>query len=290
MEERINGNKRFVKKYLMLTAACFLYGAGISLFIDPNNLAPGGMSGLSIILNRLIPLETGTIYLILNIPVLLLGLSKFGWRFIGSTLYVTFIVSAATNLFAFFRPATVQPLLGGLFGGILVAVGIGVVMRNGATTGGTDIIVKCLRLRFPHLRTGTLFLMIDAVIIGIGGIVFGDVDAVLYSVISACATSYVLDKVLYGNDGAKLIYIISDEAEAITGRILMELDVGVTHLEGSGAYKNVEKKVIMCVVRKQLAHKVEAIVKEEDDTAFMIISSAAEIYGEGYKSYFGEVL
>lgn len=290
MEERINGNKRFVKKYLMLTAACFLYGAGISLFIDPNNLAPGGMSGLSIILNRLIPLETGTIYLILNIPVLLLGLSKFGWRFIGSTLYVTFIVSAATNLFAFFRPATVQPLLGGLFGGILVAVGIGVVMRNGATTGGTDIIVKCLRLRFPHLRTGTLFLMIDAVIIGIGGVVFGDVDAVLYSVISACATSYVLDKVLYGNDGAKLIYIISDEAEVITGRILLELDVGVTHLEGSGAYKNVEKKVIMCVVRKQLAHKVEVIVKEEDDTAFMIISSAAEIYGEGYKSYFGEVL
>lgn len=279
-----------IGKYVILTAACFLYGAGISLFIDPNNLAPGGITGLAIILNRVIHLETGTIYMILNIPIIILGLWKFGWRFIGSTLYVTLAVSAITNLFLYFNPATYQPLLGSVFGGILVAVGIGTVMRNGATTGGTDIIVKCLRLKFPHLRTGTLFLMLDAVIIGIGGLVFGNIDTVLYSIFSAVTTSVVLDKVLYGSDGAKLIYIISDQSEAITNRILIDLDVGVTHLEGSGAYKNVDKKVIMCVVRKQLAHKVEEIVRQEDDTAFMIVSGAAEIYGEGYKSYFGEVL
>ena len=112
----------------------------------------------------------------------------------------------------------------------------------------------------------------------------------MYSIISVIATSAVMDMVLYGRDGAKLIYIISDKAEAITPRILTDLDVGVTYLEGSGAYKNVEKKVIMCVVKKQMAHKVEEIVKQEDSSAFMIVSSASEIYGEGYKSYFGEII
>lgn len=275
---------------MVITLACVLYGVGISLFIDPNNLAPGGFTGLSVVINRLISLETGTIYLILNIPVILLGIWKFGWKFTISTLYATLVISVSTNLLSFAPPVTGEPILGAVFGGMLDGAGMGMVLRNSATTGGTDIIVKCLRQRFPHLKTGSLMLMIDAVIIGLSGLVFGNLDSVLYSIVSAAVTSVILDMVLYGRDGAKLIYVISDRSEAITARILSELDIGVTHLEGSGAYKNKEKKVIMCVVKKQLAHKVEEIVKEEDTSAFMIISSASEIYGEGYKSYFGEVI
>lgn len=282
--------RRVFQKYFIITAASVLFGAGISLFIDPNNLAPGGASGLSIILNRLIPLETGTLFLIINIPIICLGIWKFGWKFILSTLYAIFVSSMATNFFKQMEPLTTDPLLGGVFGGIFVALGIGYVMRSGATTGGTDIIVKCLKLKKPHLKTGTIFLAIDSAIIGIGGIVFGKMDAVLYSIISAIVTSQMLDIVLYGRDGAKLIYIISNASGVITERILKELDVGVTHLEGSGAYKKEKKQVIFCVVKKQNAHKVEEIVKQEDENAFMIISSAAEIYGEGYKSYFGEKL
>lgn len=275
---------------VMIAIACFIYGAGISLFVDPNNLAPGGFTGLSIMINRLIPLETGSIYLILNIPVICLGIWKFGWKFTISTLYAIFMVSTATNVFAHRTPVTRQPILGAIFGGILIAIGMGLVLRNSATTGGVDIIIKCLRQKFPHLKTGSLMLMMDAVIISLGGVVFGNLDSVLYSIIAAASTSYVLDIVLYGKDGAKLIYIISDKAEQITTRVLGEIDIGVTYLNGSGAYENKEKKVIMCVVRKQLAHKVEEVVKQEDDSAFMIITSATEIYGEGYKSYFGEIL
>lgn len=279
-----------IKKYLIITLACIVYGVGISLFVDPNNLAPGGFTGLSVIINRMIPLETGTIYLILNIPVIILGIWKFGWKFTISTLYAILIVSGSTNLLAAIHPVTEEPVLGAVFGGILIGAGMGMVLRNSATTGGTDIIVKCLRQRFPHMKTGSLMLMIDAVIIGISGLVFGNFDSVLYSIVSVMTTSVVLDMVLYGRDGAKLIYIISDRSEAITSRILKEVDIGVTHLEGSGAYQNREKKVIMCVVKKQLAYKVEEIVREEDASAFMIISSASEIYGEGYKSYFGEII
>lgn len=283
--------KKFsIKKYLIITLACVTYGVGISLFIDPNNLAPGGFTGLSVVLNRLVPTETGTIYLILNIPIIILGIWKFGWKFTVSTLYAILAVSFSTNILSLVNPITEEPVLGAVFGGIFCGTGMGMVLRNSATTGGTDIIVKCLRQRYPHLKTGSLMLMIDAVIIGISGIVFQNFDSVLYSIISVLTMSAVLDMVLYGRDGAKLIYIISDESEKITSRILQELDIGVTHLEGSGAYKNVEKKVIMCVVKKQLAHKVEEIVRDEDISAFMIISSASEIYGEGYKSYFGEVI
>ena len=282
--------KMTIKKYLVITVSCFLYGAGISLFIDPNNLAPGGFTGLSVIISRLIPLQTGTLYLLLNIPVIILGIWKFGWKFTASTLYAILIISGATNLFTLFEPVTHQPVLGALFGGILTAVGMGVILRNSATTGGVDIIIKCIRQKLPHLKTGTLMLMIDACIICLSGMIFGNLDSVLYSIIAVATTSFVLDMVLYGRDGAKLIYIISDKSEQITERILDEVNVGVTHLEGNGAYRNVEKKIIMCVVKKQFAHKVEEVVREEDTSAFMIVTSATEIFGEGYKSYFGELI
>lgn len=287
----MKGKGKFsIKRYIMITLACALYGIGISLFVDPNNLAPGGFTGLSVMLNRMASIETGTVYLILNIPVILLGIWKFGWRFTVSTLYAILMVSVSTNLLGYMEPVTGEPILGALFGGALIGAGMGLVLRNSATTGGTDIIVKCLRQRYPHLKTGSLMLMLDAVIIGLSGLVFGNFDSVLYSIVSVVVTSVILDIVLYGRDGAKLIYIISDNSDVITARILKEINIGVTHLEGSGAYENKEKKVIMCVVKKQLAHKVEEIVKEEDDSAFMIISGASEIFGEGYKSYFGEII
>lgn len=202
--------KSVVKKYFVITVAAALFGMGISLFIEPNNLAPGGISGLSIILSRLLPAAPGTLFLILNLPIMALGAWKFGGKFMVSTLYATFMVSLATNLFEMVSPFTKDPLMGAVFGGALVALGIGMVLRCGATTGGTDIIVKCMKLRKPHLKTGTIFLVVDTVIIGIGGLVFGDVETVLYSAVSAAATSRVLDLVLYGRDEAKMIYIISN--------------------------------------------------------------------------------
>ena len=177
-----------------------------------------------------------------------------------------------------------------LAGSALLAVGIGLVFKAGATTGGTDIIVKVLRVRFPYLKTGFLFLLTDALIVAASAVVFGDIDSALYAAVAAILTSFILDIVLYGRDGAKLIYIISDRSEDITRRLLQELDIGVTHIQGSGAYSGREKNVILCAIKKQIAYKAEAIVKEEDPLAFMIVTSAMEIYGEGYKSYFSEKL
>ena len=189
-----------------------------------------------------------------------------------------------------FKPLTTDPMLAAVFGGGVVAIGIGMVLRSGATTGGTDVIIKYLRIKKPYLRTGTLFLIFDAVIIGTGWLVFQNLDVILYSAVSAMVTSQVLDLVLYGKDEANLIYIISDVSEKITNRILEEMQIGVTHLQGSGGYRRKDKQIILCVVKKQSAYRIEEIVKQEDEKAFMIVTSASEIYGEGYKSYFGEKL
>ena len=259
------------RDYVMITVASFVYAVSVSMFLDPNSLAPGGITGIAIILNRLFGIETGTWMLLINIPILLIGIWKFGLRFILSTIYCTAMTSLFTNLLTPVGAVTTDPLLASLAGSALMAVSMGWVFKAGSTTGGTDIIIKLLRLKFPYLKTGALFFLTDVVIVIASAFVFRNV-------------------VLYGRDEAKLIYIISDHAEKIAGRLLEELDIGVTYVQGSGAYSGKEKSVIMCAMKKNISPKAEEIVKEEDPLAFMIVTSATEIFGEGYKSYFSEKL
>ena len=284
MQEKLTLDKKTLIHAAGIMLGSFLYAAGVALFLDPNNLAPGGLTGIAVILNRLVSVDTGTLYFILNIPVVILGWWKFGGRFIASTFFAILINSVMTNALAVFPPVTTEPLLAALAGSILVGVGIGIVFLCGATTGGTDIIVKVLRMKYKHLKTGFLFLVTDIVIVSASGLVFKDFNVVLYAFIAVSVSGKAMDYVLYGSDEAKLIYIISNEAERIAARILKEMDVGATYLTGQGAYTGADKKVIMCVVQKKRAPELEEIVKHEDKDAFMIVSSANEIYGEGYKN------
>lgn len=280
--------EKTIKKYVIITISALLNAIAISMFIDPNNLAPGGVTGIAIIISRFVSVETGTLIFALNIPILLFAIWQFGIRFTISTIYATMLISVFTNLLAPIGAATNDILLAALAGGVIYAVSIGMIMKVGTTTGGMDIIVKWLRMKLPYLKTGVLFFITDVIIVSVSGIVFWDIDAALYAGITVVVNSIVLDLVLYGRDEAKLLYIISDRPKEITERILTELDIGVTYIEGRGAYSGREKQVLMCVAKKQMSPRVEVIVKEEDADAFMVITSATEIFGEGYKSYFAE--
>lgn len=277
-----------VKKYVIITLAAFVYAVGVSLFTDPNNMAPGGVTGISIILSRVLPVSTGTLIMLINIPILIFAVWKFGIAFAVSTIYAIVLISSFTNMLSAYGAATDDILLAALVGGTLTAVSIGAMFRAGATTGGTDIIVKALRLRFPHLKTGKIFFLADALVVTLSGVVFRDLNAALYAAVSTICTSVVMDVVLYGRDEAKLLYIISSRAEEIAGRLLSDLDIGVTYIKGQGAYSGDNKRVIMCVVKKPVTPRAEEIVKQEDPHSFMIITSATEVFGEGYKSYFSE--
>ena len=276
--------------YFLITFAAFLYAVGTSLFNDPNNIAPGGLTGTAIVLNRIVPIGTGIWFMLMNIPILVLAITKFGIRFTISTVYATIMNSIFTDLLAKYAKAFVvdDVILGVIFGSVFVAVGIGITFKCHATTGGTDVIIKLLRIKYPHIKTGVLFLVIDIFVILFAGFVLKDTKVVLYSFLGVMITSYVIDFVLYGRDEAKLIYIITDKTDRITARLLEELDVGATHIFGQGAYSGEDKKVILCAIKKRLSPLAEDIVREEDPDAFMIVSSASEIFGEGYKSYFDE--
>ena len=289
MDKKKIGKK--VLGYVLMTLACFCYAVGISLFVEPNNIASGGVTGIAIILNKAIGGSTGIWFFVINIPILLIGMWKFGFKFLMSTVYCTTIISVFTDLLSHYgSPLTNDVLVATIAGGMLTAIGIGGVFKAGATTGGMDIVVKLCKLKFPYMKTGSLFLIMDFLVVLASAFVFQDIDRAFYSAMEVFVTSTLLDLVLYGKDGAKLIYIISDKSEKIAARLLDELNIGVTYMEGQGAYSGREKKVIMCVTKKQIAPRAEEIVKEEDPNTFMIVSSASEIYGEGYKSYFSEKL
>lgn len=278
-------NARYIlKKLVVILIGTFIYSAGIGLFLDPNELAPGGIVGIAVITSHSIGGETGTWYFLLNIPIILLGWWKFGRKFIVYSFYAIALNSIFTNLFGMLPSVTDNLLLAAIAGSILVGTGIGLVLRIGATTGGMDIIIKIIRRKYRFIKTSTLFLTIDLIIVIASGIVFRDFNTAMYAFVTVILNGRVLDFILYGNDEARLIYIVSDKQDIILKRILEEMDIGATVLKGRGAYSKHEKEIIMCVVKKRRMPRLEEIVKQEDQRAFMIVSSASEIYGEGYKN------
>lgn len=274
----------FIGKYFIITVAAFFYALAVSMILSPNQVVAGGVTGIAMILNRFLPVGMGSLILFINIPILLLGLIKFGIRFIISTIYATVMVSVFTDLLSGCDALTHSPILAAVIGNMILAVALAVIFKCHSTTGGMDIIVKLLRIRYPHMKTGKIFLATDFTVVLISGLIFKDWDAVFCALIGVMILSVVFDMVLYGMDEAKLIYIISEKSGEIADRILTDADAGVTFVNGRGAYSGRNTDVILCVVKKTLASKVEEIVKEMDPGAFLIITNATEIYGEGYKN------
>lgn len=280
--------KEILLRYAAIIAGCLIYAAGIAIFLDPNGLAPGGVTGIAIMISYATKIPTGTLVLIINIPLLIIGAWKFGRGFLMYTAVSTVLSSLMINWLSAISLGITDKFLCGIVGGALLAVGMGIVFKCGGTTGGSDILVKLLRLKYRHLRTGTLFAVTDTIIVAVSALVFKNIENALYAGIALAVSSMVLDLVLYGPDEAKSVFIISDRAEDVAKRILQELDIGVTYLQGRGAYTGAEKQVLLCAMRKALFPKVRNIVQQEDPEAFMIVSSATEIFGEGFKDHFTE--
>ncbi|MDE7330023.1 MAG: YitT family protein, partial [Clostridia bacterium] len=294
---------KFLCDYAIITLGCVIYSLGVSLFLDANKLASGGVTGIAIIIHEIISglsggfdLDTGIIIVILNVPLFILGAIFVGKKFIISTVYSTVLSSALiwvwNVIFAQYLPFTDNLLISALVGGFLFGLGLGLIFRQGSSTGGTDIIVKMLRKKFRYIRTGVISLTIDVVIVCASAAVFRDFELACYTIISIVVFTTVFDWVLYGGSSAKLIYIITDEehAQMICDRLLKEIDSGATLLDGKGAYTGDSKRIVMCAAKNFMYPKLRDIVKSVDPNAFTIVSSAKEIYGEGYKNHTDEDL
>ena len=284
---------KFLKQYLIITAGCILFALGIALFLDANKVASGGVSGIAIILSHITPFDrTGVWIIILNVPLIILGAVSFGRYFTISTIYSTVVSSLFVELFNFtlgpFLPFTEENIVAGVIGGALAGIGIGIVFKMGSTTGGTDILVKVLKKKFRYIKTGIISLIIDIIIISVAFIAFDhNVDLTFYTVVSLVVMSFSINLVIYGTESAKLVYIITDgeHTPQICDKILKELEIGATCIDGEGAYTGNQKRIIMCAIKKMQYPKLCDFIHEIDPRAFTIVSSAKEIYGEGYMDH-----
>jgi uncharacterized membrane-anchored protein YitT (DUF2179 family) len=277
-EQKITGNS-----YLLLFAGAILYAFSVALVLETNQLAPGGVSGLSIIINHYTGISVGTLILLLNIPLIILGIKKFGFSFFYLTILTLLVNAVFIHIFENFTPPVHDMLLASICGGTLDAVSLGMIFRQGGTTGGTDIVAKLLRLKLPRTEMGKLYIMVDMVVVILSAFAFRNIENAIYSAICVVITGTVLDRILYGNQSARMLIVISDRAQTIGKRMLHDLDTGVTYLNGRGGYTFREKNVIICIIRKRLLPKMLDMIKEEDESAFVIITSADKIVGKGYQ-------
>ena len=269
---------------LLVLLGTAVYGFGLYYFIEPINVAPGGVAGISIILNFLFNLPVGLMNTLINIPLLLIGWKYMGREFIWKTL----LSLGSFNIFYDYVFSPVTPYAGDkilacLFGGVLVGAGLGLVFARAGSTGGMDIVNKLLNKKYRHIPLGKIMLLTDFIVILISVIVFGSIESALYAVIVIYLSSQLMDFVIYGSDKGKLIYVFSDFHKEIAVKIFEDVGRGVTYLDGEGAYTGQKKRILICAVRNNEWHRIKKLVYEIDPTAFIIVSDTAEVSGEGFK-------
>ncbi len=274
-----------LKKYFTILFGTFIVAMSLDLFLVPADIAPGGLSGVSIILHHLTNIPVGISILVLNIPIFLWGLRNFSLSFMLSSLLGMFALSAFTDAFAFLKPVTSDILLSAIYGGALMGLGLGLVFQAGSTTGGTDIAAQILKKHFPSISVGRFVLIIDAFIVLLAGLVFGRWEVILYSAAALYICSYIIDLLVEGIDFAKVAYIISDTPEEISSHISKTLERGTTALHASSHYSGANKTVLMCVVKKYEITKLKKIIKLVDKNAFVILSDTREVLGNGFRNH-----
>ena len=276
--------KRMVLDLFCYIIGSFIYSSAVTIFISPNEFSPGGFTGIATLLNYWSNLPSGIFLLILNIPVIIIGFIKFGGFFIIKTAIATLLLSVSLTITDLLLPSfQIDKILAAVFGGIMMGAGLSLILLRGATTGGIDIIAKLINKNHRHFTVGKIILIFDSFVITLATIIYRNIESALYSVIAIYATSIIMDKVLYGSDKGKIIYIVTDFWQEICGDINIILGRGVTLLKGQGAYTGADKTVIFCSVRRHEVSAVYEITDKYDKNAFIIVSDAGEIIGEGFK-------
>ena len=268
-----------------------IFALGFDLFLSPNDLNAGGVSGIAMILVYLIGFgSVGTLTILINLPLFVVGGLKIGKRFFAGSLIGMVSSSVLLDVFAKIPGIIVEPLVATLYGGVLCGLGLGMVFATGASTGGSDIVVRLLKMKYRNVPIGTINMIFDLMVVSLTGIVYWDITKALYSGVAIFITGKIIDAVVYRFDYSKVVLIISDFHQEITGYIMKELDRGATYLEGSGSYSGTPRKVIMTVVKPAQIADLKEAVMGIDPKAFLVVQDAHQVLGEGFAHYSKESL
>ena len=279
--------RQHLKSYALITLGCVIYALSFDWFIAPNRFAMGGVTGLAQIFHHLFPaLTVGVASALMNVPLFVVGWRKIGGRLLVSSLYAMVVSNAAIdglNLLFDFQP--MDPILAAIFGGGVMGVGLGLVFAQGATTGGSDIVAKLLKLKWPWLPIGKLVMVPDTAVMVLVALTFGQFSAMLYGIVKLYTCSRAMDAVLYGTVDSRVAYIISDRWRELADTLLRDQRRGVTLLHGQGAYTGAEKQVLMIAFKQKEIVDLKRRVYELDQEAFLIVCDARDVLGNGFAAY-----
>ncbi|NLV88400.1 MAG: YitT family protein [Tissierellia bacterium] len=268
--------------YIFLAIGVLIMAMSLEYFLGPNTIAPGGVTGFAVVIDKLTSIPIYITNLVINIPLFILGMKTLGKSAAIKTIYSTVLLS----LFLRILPSTVLThdiFLSAIFGGLLMGIGLGIVFKFGGTTGGTDLAGSILNNKFPALSTVTFMTIIDLLVVVFAGIVDKKIETSLYSIIAMFMVMKVVDTILEGMGYLKSFIIITNKPDEVSERLMIELERGVTSLKGKGMYTKEDKEVLLCVVNRAEFSRVKNIVKELDPKAFVMVSEIYEVLGEGFK-------
>lgn len=276
-------NLKVLREYFFILIGVLLTAVGLDMFLVPNKIAAGGVSGIATIIHYVAHFPVGTTMLAINVPLFLVGIRQLGIRFGMRTLFGTITLSVLVDLLAARVPVpTKDPLLASIYGGMLVGIGIGIVFRNKGTTGGTDLAAAIIN-NYMKLSVGVVLFVIDASVIIAAGIVFDSAELALYALLTVFLTARVIDIVQEGFGYAKAALIVSKKPDEVADVILHKLDRGVTSLHGTGMYTGADRDVILSVVTRAEISTLKELVHTIDPEAFVILTDVHEVLGEGFK-------
>jgi len=263
-----------------------IFALGFALFLMPNDMNAGGISGLAQVIVEILGFgSVGTLSIIINLPLFILGGVKIGKRFFAGSLIGMVLSSVLIDLFAALAVPSVEPLISVIYGGVICGLGLGVVFMAGTSTGGSDILIRLLKLKYRNVPIGQISLCFDAVVVVLTGLVFQDFSKALYTGLSVFVTSQVVDAVVYRFDYSKVALIISSEYETIAREIGLKLDRGATFLNGEGTFSHRPTKVVLTAIKKQQLAELKDIVMHIDPKAFIILQEAHQVLGDGFSRY-----
>jgi uncharacterized membrane-anchored protein YitT (DUF2179 family) len=278
---------RLARDYIWITLGAVIYSLSFDWFYVPNEIGFGGITALGMILNRLIPgLPIGTVVLVLNIPIFLLGWKLLGGHTLVSSLFAMAATSILVDLIAAaytFPP--MDPMLASVFGGLTLGVALGMIFSRGATTGGTDLVARLLKIPFAWLPVGKLLLLVDLSMLLAVAAAFRSLESGMYGGIALYISTVIMDNVLYGLDRSKVAYIVTSNPRPMAAEIDKQLERGTTFLHGEGSFTGQDKLVLMCAFKQRQIVPLKAIVHDLDPEAFLIVCDAHEVLGQGFRRY-----
>ena len=274
-----------VVDYLFYIMGGICYAVSVNMFSTPNHISLGGLTGISTLINYLFGLPVGTMIFVMNIPLYLLSFKFLGARFLARTVVATASCSVFIDLLKNHIPAyTNDPLLAAIFCGVTCGIALSLVFMRGATTGGTDIIAKLVHKFKPNFSLGKVLLLCDAIVVFISGLVYKNLESMLYASITIFVVSKTVDFIIYGSAGGKLLLIVTSQIDEMAKAITTGVERGATIIPAKGGYTGESKNMLLCAVRSHEIASINRIVKEVDPNAFTMITNASEIVGEGFQS------